>query len=61
MMYQHQIDECIQRANEELRTARKYRRKDEMDHLQRRIESLYRIRNVAPKAKIGAKNELETI
>lgn len=54
MMYKHQIDECIARANDELKTYRKYHRTEYADHVERRIASLRRIREKAPRAKIGA-------
>ena len=50
MMYQHVIDECIDRAETELRMLRKYHRTEDAAHVQRRIESLRRIRKHAPKA-----------
>ena len=60
MMYKHQIDDCIQRTQKQLRVVRKYQRKDEIKHLQDRLDSLYRIREKAPRARFGVKDELET-
>lgn len=60
MMYKHQIDDCIKRTQEQLNVVRKYQRKDEIKHLQARLDSLYRIREKAPRARFGVKDELET-
>lgn len=57
MMYQHTIDECIDRAETELRTLRKYHRIEDAAHVQRRIESLKRIRKHAPKARFNPSME----
>ena len=54
-MYKHQVDECIARAEKELRLYRKYGRTEFADHVQDRIDSLRRIREKAPAAVIGAK------
>lgn len=55
MMYKHQIDKCIEDALEELKVARKYRNRDYIDHLTRRIQSYHKLREKAPRARIGAK------
>lgn len=51
MMYKHMIDECLERAREELAVVRKYHREEEIEHIQRRIDSLLRLRENAPKAR----------
>ena len=53
MMYRHIIDECIARSEKELQTLRKYHRTEDAAHVQRRIESLKRIRKDAPKARFN--------
>lgn len=52
-MYRHQIDECIDRAREELKIYRNYRREDDAEHVIRRIQSLKMLREHAPIAKFG--------
>lgn len=54
MMYKHQIDDCIRRAEVELRVYRRYHRIEQVDHVERRLQSLRRIRKKAPTARIGA-------
>lgn len=61
MMYKHQVDECIKRTRDELNVARKYHMTEEIDYLQRRLDSLYKLRDKAPAAKIGVGHELETV
>ena len=55
MMYKHQIDKCIEDALEELKVARKHQNRDYIDHLTRRIQSYHKLREKAPRARIGAK------
>lgn len=55
MMYKHQVDECIERAKKELALYRRYGRTEFIEHVQRRLDSLERIREKAPKAHIGAR------
>ena len=50
MMYRHMIDECLNRAYRELAVYKKYNRQEDADHVQRRIDSLLRLREDAPKA-----------
>lgn len=58
-MYQHQIDECLERAYSELDTAQKFRQEEYADHVRRRINSLKRLRNDANKACFNAKPQDE--
>lgn len=53
MMTKQMIDECIDRATKELKTYRKFHRIEYAEHVERRIASLRRIREKAPKARIG--------
>lgn len=53
MMYRHVVEECIKRAEKELRTYRMYHNTEAINHVQKRIDSLYRIKQVAPAATIG--------
>lgn len=50
MMYQHMVDECLTRAYKELAQHKLHGRADYADHVQRRIDSLKRIRKKAPVA-----------
>ena len=43
-----------------MNVVRKYHRVEEIKHLQARLDSLYRIREKAPRARFGVKDELET-
>lgn len=54
-MYKHHVDECIARAKKELALYRRYGRTEFVEHVQRRLDSLERIREKAPKAHIGAR------
>ncbi len=53
MMYVHVIDECIERAETELTMYRSKNLTEYAKHVERRIESLKRIREQAPTAVIG--------
>lgn len=57
MIYKHEIDECIKRAREQQRVARRYHNPEFIDHIQRRIDSLERLRKKAPTAIFGVKVE----
>ena len=50
MMYRHVIDECLERARNELRIYRGFHQDEYADHVQRRIDSLKRLRERAPVA-----------
>lgn len=56
MMYRHMIDECLKRAQTELSIYKRNNLPEYAKVVERRIESLKRIRKHAPKAKFG--NEL---
>lgn len=58
-MYQHQIDECLERAYAELETAQKFRRSEYAEHVRRRINSLKRLREGAKKACFNPKPQDE--
>ena len=53
MMYKHMLDECIARAKQDLSVLRRYGRKEEADHVQRRLDSLHKLEKQATKARIG--------
>ena len=53
MMYRHVIDECIKRAQQDLSLLRRYGRHEDAAHIQRRLDSLRRLRKDAPVATIG--------
>ena len=55
MMYKHEIDECIQRQINDRRKMIQYGRMDQAAFVQKKIDSLYRVRENAPVAKIGAR------
>ncbi len=53
MMYKHMLDECIARAKQDLSVLRRYGRHEDAAHIQRRLDSLRRLRKDAPVATIG--------
>lgn len=55
MMYKHEIDECIQRQIDDRRKMIQYGQMDQAAFIQRKIDSLYRVREHAPVAKTGAR------
>lgn len=55
MMFKHEIDECINRLANDRRVMLKNGRNDQARYIQQKIDSLYRVREHAPKAKIGAR------
>ena len=50
-MYRHMVDECLKRAREELALYQMYHRTEEIQHVQRRIDSLLRLREKSPRAR----------
>ena len=60
MMYKHVIDECIAREKKTRDTCIQFGRLDEARHYQDKIDSLKRLRKVAPEAKYRATVEETT-
>lgn len=50
IVYKHMIDESLTRAREELKIYQKYHREEEIKHVQKRIDSLLKLREDAPEA-----------
>lgn len=50
-MYKHMIDESLQRARKELEVCQRYHRTEEIRHIQRRMDSLLKLRENAPEAR----------
>lgn len=50
MMYDYMLEECISRAEKEIAIYRKLHRQEEIAHVQRRIDSLKRLRKYAKKS-----------
>lgn len=50
-MYKHKVEEALERAKKEIAIYRKYGRTEEVEHVQRRIDSLNRIKETSPEAK----------
>ena len=60
-MYQHQIDELLERARAELRIYKQFNRTEYVEHVKRRIESLERLRVNARKACFATTQQDEII
>lgn len=58
MMFRHVVDACIERAETELSIYRRNNLTEYAEHVERRLESLRRIRKHAPKAIFGSELEL---
>ena len=55
MMYKHQIDRCIKRLVRDRTKMQQFGNTEQVQFIQQKIDSLYRIREKAPTAYIGAR------
>ena len=54
MMFKHEIDRCIKRQMRDRRRMQQFGNTEQVKLIQQKIDSLYRVREKAPVAKIGA-------